>query len=263
MPKQSAHSRSRRAAEFPQASNVLVIIHGAGIWKPTYADNMVDAMQEIAQKKIEFHAACYGHMRVASFRESEKSQMWFEKLQAEFNQTRRTRAGAQSKLPLSRIPMPGNINALVTLKHVAAYLGNSSYARRLRKILFDQLKIAQASGKPIVLVSHSLGSVIAYDVLRKLDFEIARWYTVGCPLDKLVRIRARTNRLGNIPRVVLRWHNLYDTHDWVASELKRFKFAIDNHQVETADTMPAAHDYFDTAEPRKCYAEAFRGDKPR
>ncbi len=202
-------------------------------------------------------------MRVADIRGSEKSQMWFEKLQAEFNQTRRTRAGAQSKLPLSRIPMPGDINALVMLKHVAAYLGDSSYARRLRKILRDQLKIAQASGKPIVLVSHSLGSVIAFDVLRRLapTYRIAHWFTVGCPLDNPVIQLARSNRLGNIPRIVSCWHNLYDTNDWVASKLTRFKFNIDNHQVETADSMPAAHDYFDTAEPRRCYADVFKGNQ--
>jgi hypothetical protein len=261
MPKQSTRSRHQRAEEFPQAKPILVVIHGAGKWQPDYANNMVDAMQKLAQKKIEFHAACYGDMRVASVRESAKAQRWLGKLVAEFERAKAKRAVAQNRLGLGDIPIVGSINALVMLKHVAAYLGDKAYAAKMRKVLRDQLKVAQASGKPIVLVSHSLGSVIAYDVLRKLDFEIARWYTVGCPLDKLVRIRARTSRLGKIPRVVASWHNLYDTHDWVANELMCFKFNIENREVETADTMPAAHDYFDTAEPRKCYADVFKGNQ--
>ena len=58
-----------------------------------------------------------------------------------------------------------------------------------RKVLMDELKNAlrPLKGKEIMLIAHSMGTIIAYDVLRDIGqedpgFEIAHFVTIGSPL---------------------------------------------------------------------------------
>ena len=58
-----------------------------------------------------------------------------------------------------------------------------------RKVLMDELKNAlrPLKGKDIMLIAHSMGTIIAYDVLRDIGqedpgFEIAQFVTIGSPL---------------------------------------------------------------------------------
>jgi hypothetical protein len=91
----------------------------------------------------------------------------------------------------------------------------------LRKRLVDAL--IPNNGKRIMLIAHSMGSIVAYDVLRNIGrdmpgLEINHLITVGSPLGMpyvLDRIR-KENASIRTPSVVKRWTNLADRRDPVA-----------------------------------------------
>lgn len=91
---------------------------------------------------------------------------------------------------------------------------------RMRRSLLERL---QAGGGPFVVVAHSQGSMIAYDVLRELSadrHEVALFVTIGSPLG-LPSVRSmfkrwtRKNKLP-FPACVRRWVNIADRLDPVS-----------------------------------------------
>src|SRR5207344_1882409 len=57
----------------------------------------------------------------------------------------------------------------------------------IRERLREPLRTAHAKGRPIMLIAHSMGSIVAYDVLRTADrslpgLRIAHFVTLGSPL---------------------------------------------------------------------------------
>jgi len=91
---------------------------------------------------------------------------------------------------------------------------------RMRNSLLERL---QAGGGPFVIVAHSQGSVIAYDVLRELDpatHEVALFVTVGSPLG-LPSIRSMFKQWTGkrklpFPACVRRWVNIAEHLDPVS-----------------------------------------------
>ena len=86
--------------------------------------------------------------------------------------------------------------------------------------LRERLRSAHAQGRPIMLIAHSMGSIIAYDVLaaagRTLPgLRISHFVTVGSPLglSPVKEILAAPLR---VPECVARWTNLADPRDHVA-----------------------------------------------
>lgn len=77
---------------------------------------------------------------------------------------------------------------------------------------------AFSANKPSVVVSHSLGSVIAYDLLRRVGetnhWEISFFVTVGSPL-AVSAIKERLHPTYH-PKCVGSWYNALDTRDVVA-----------------------------------------------
>jgi hypothetical protein len=88
-------------------------------------------------------------------------------------------------------------------------------------------KLQDHRGKRIMLIAHSMGSIIAYDVLRLLGradpgFRIDHLVTIGSPLG-LPRVKAaiyRENDLVRTPSIVGRWSNFADRRDLVALDAK-------------------------------------------
>lgn len=79
-------------------------------------------------------------------------------------------------------------------------------------------KVAAAlPNEPFAVIAHSLGSVVAYDVLheRGVDPRCVRLVTVGCPL-AIRAIRARLDQPLESPPCVRSWFNAYDDRDVVA-----------------------------------------------
>jgi hypothetical protein len=86
--------------------------------------------------------------------------------------------------------------------------------------LRDTLRTAHAKGKKILLIAHSMGSIIAYEVLRgagrKLPgLRISHFVTVGSPLG-LVEVKEIVAAPLRVPECVARWSNFADPRDHVA-----------------------------------------------
>jgi pimeloyl-ACP methyl ester carboxylesterase len=77
--------------------------------------------------------------------------------------------------------------------------------RRLRE------ELAAAAGKQIAIVSHSLGTVIAYDVLMRSSAKVELLITMGSPLG-LSPIRREIERAA-FPTGLHRWLNAFDGTD--------------------------------------------------
>jgi hypothetical protein len=97
------------------------------------------------------------------------------------------------------------------LRDVFVYVNDGPVRRAINKIVADQL-----TGDPTVVVAHSLGSVVAYEVLRgHAANSVPRLVTVGSPLGiRAIRRRLATPLL--MPAGVRDWYNAYDERDVVA-----------------------------------------------
>lgn len=92
--------------------------------------------------------------------------------------------------------------------------------RAVQERLREQLRFAHAGGRQIMLIAHSMGSVVAYDVLavasRTLPgLRISHFITVGSPLGLAVVKKAAAAPL-RVPQCVARWSNFADPRDHVA-----------------------------------------------
>jgi len=129
-----------------------------------------------------------------------------------------------------------------TMKDLAFYyddkrkIGDRSKPRKkvqARKVLQDELRNAllPLKGEQIMLIAHSMGTIIGYDVLRDIgqkdpSFEIAHLVTIGSPLGlphvktKIIEERtyagAKRKRVRTPTIVTERWVNYADRRDPVA-----------------------------------------------
>ena len=140
------------------------------------------------------------------------------------------------------------------------YLGDAVYylsenskkvKSQLEKTLFDIAKSDKVA--EIILVSHSLGSVIAFDTLTDRNFQkrmrknklaITHFFTVGSPL-ALFLLRADTQINVTVP-IEEKWINLYDRRDIIASKLHPFFKQCQDFEVkvENANAVTAHLKYF-------------------
>ncbi|HHQ14998.1 MAG TPA: hypothetical protein ENK16_08200 [Chromatiales bacterium] len=119
-----------------------------------------------------------------------------------------------------------------TLQDSLRYLRNEQrIADRVRDMVRDAVTKAWEDGQRILLIGHSFGSVIAFDVLWQLSreqratFRLDTFLTLGSPLGmKFVRHRllgARAHGLERYPDNIRRWVNLAAIGDLTALE-RRF-----------------------------------------
>ncbi|MCG9704981.1 hypothetical protein [Photobacterium damselae] len=109
------------------------------------------------------------------------------------------------------------------LTDVYRYFHDPAFALEIEQPLIRLLQ--QYRHHSITLISHSLGTVIAYNVLQKLaaqrttqDITIDRWITLGSPLG-LASVKAQLKRNLKeslaVPENVSAWHNYSDKRDIV------------------------------------------------
>lgn len=124
-----------------------------------------------------------------------------------------------------RTPGGGAMIALVT-NDVHQYLTKSPVRTHIEDGVLQALDLAREN----VVVSHSLGTVVAYTVLRRLAQEGQAWkvpllVTLGSPLG-IRAVRGKLRPIGH-PACVTRWFNAYDPNDVVAlNPLDAKNFAI-------------------------------------
>ena len=111
------------------------------------------------------------------------------------------------------------------LQDLATYYDKPAIRDELRKRLKDA--VLRNADKRIMVIAHSMGSIIAYDVLRALGREtrslaIDHFVTIGSPLG-LPHVKYKIyqeNDLVRTPSVVNRWTNFADRRDPVAADVQ-------------------------------------------
>lgn len=125
------------------------------------------------------------------------------------------------------LPLPAPLRRWITRKLTRAFARDVNdflfvEARRelMRKSLRERL---ESGGGPFVVIAHSQGSMIAYDVLSSMpDLDVPLFVTIGSPLgieevqDELKRFQ-KVQKLA-VPKCVGRWLNVVDEWDPVAAD---------------------------------------------
>jgi hypothetical protein len=135
--------------------------------------------------------------------------------------------------------------------------------RATRAAVQERLRepLRAARGREIMLIAHSMGSIIAYDVLRKASrtlpgLRISHFVTLGSPLG-LTEVKEIVAAPLRVPECVARWSNLADPRDFAARWDTRLSndyrpngagAAISDHLVINGYLSPAGK-----ANPHKIY----------
>lgn len=127
------------------------------------------------------------------------------------------------------LPLPAFLRTLIARKLTRAFLRDvndflfeKDRRDRMEQSLLDRLA---AGGGPFVVIAHSQGSMIAYDVLRRLDrtqIQVPLFVTVGSPLgmqEVQDMLRQWTGGTLPFPPCVGRWLNVADRLDPVAFDV--------------------------------------------
>jgi pimeloyl-ACP methyl ester carboxylesterase len=128
----------------------------------------------------------------------------------------------------------GDVVVRLFLDDVESYFGDA----HLRSLALDRVEEAVlATGDEVILLGHSLGSVVTYDLLRQRPgLPVRGLITLGSPLGlPTVRRRLHGRRF---PDGVARWVNVFDPRDFVTgAEMLRDHYpAADGRSVEDLQT---------------------------
>jgi len=119
-----------------------------------------------------------------------------------------------------------------------------------RKVIQDELIAAlkKNKGKKILLIAHSMGSIIAFDVLaQNPDLEIDTFVTIGSPLgipiimkkmnaESKVNLK-KTGKMKTPDTIRSAWHNFSDLEDKVAMNYN----LSDDYDVNAFNVQPVDH----------------------
>jgi pimeloyl-ACP methyl ester carboxylesterase len=107
------------------------------------------------------------------------------------------------------------------LRDVYVYITDKTVQQKI-----DEVVEAALGPGPTLVVSHSLGTVVAYNVLRKKQWNVSGLITLGSPLG-IHAIRQRLEPPSITRPDVGPWTNLYDEQDIVAlNPLNTAQFAV-------------------------------------
>jgi pimeloyl-ACP methyl ester carboxylesterase len=150
--------------------------------------------------------------------------------------------------------IPGGIELVADVGNYVAHNGVRTAVQNVLHACLGEAYAAQAD-TPVILVSHSQGTVISYDVLRQAGANyraLRTWITMGCPLRKYFAFPLEWGRQQLGLPTGLRWLNLYDQTDIVGRELKP---AVDwtspepdDRIVDNARNAADAHDHWNNPE---------------
>ncbi|MGW6454947.1 alpha/beta fold hydrolase [Streptomyces sp. NPDC055078] len=129
------------------------------------------------------------------------------------------RAAPETGVPPEALPLPRPMRKAVfrllvkhTFKDVHAYFFGSA-GPAMREVVGRALD--DVDGPRVAVIGHSLGSVIAYEVLAERGQEVELFLTVGSPL-AITEVKEQLASPPAVPAGVRAWHNASDLRDLVA-----------------------------------------------
>lgn len=271
MAKRTTRVRAARAARAQDSAPIFVMVHGGGIFPDDWYQPLVRAIERELGHPFAYLPVYYADVITRALaRASETPQEWKFKnaLEREFQKSfeaapaspRRTRKRAARLAGLAPLEQFAGV-----AHELAAYFFNARVRTQIQERLIEKLAQAKDQQRPIILASLSLGTVVCFDVLKRLarQYPIALWFTTGSPIAKLRRVGRYDETLGAItPRTVARWYNIYDTTDWIADPLgpsfPRPGYRLHDIFVNVAGDPIGSHDYFNNCETIQMFADAIR-----
>lgn len=139
-----------------------------------------------------------------------------------------------------------------TLKDLAEYYNETETREKVQARLLS--KLDKYHNREIILVSHSKGTIVAYDVLRAMGkdpeyygMDVGHFITLGSPLGlTVVQGQTSSEKGGKLrtPSVVTKgWHNFSDPGDFVAIDSHlRDDYEANSSNVRVEDEL-VANDY--------------------
>lgn len=257
-------------------SKVLLIVHGAGSFRDDYYKPLVAAIEQRLGGPFNYIPVYYADVTnppaasvapMTSETDSPEAADFKRRFLAEMQRSYEASA-AQSPAGVGALAEgAGNVGGIklvqVIVREVAEYLFTSRVASQIQARFAAGLNQAAREYDEIVLAALSLGSLVAFDVLKEIadHYNISYWFSLGAPMGKLRRVGARAPDLGAItPTHVARWYNIYDTIDVIAGAIgPQFPgYRIHDIYVHVGNDPSSAHDYFDNAESLDLLANAMR-----
>jgi Alpha/beta hydrolase family len=247
---------------------VLLFVHGAGKTNANYADEPVAAIAKLLGGEPEYVAVYYpdianlgsplgvavftGNAKPLAIEEPPRVRQfkaaYAEQLKCDLS------ALQSSDRSVAAAALPGQDLAELLadeINEVAGYLFNPLIYNKIQSRMYLGLNQAAQKGDSIVIASHSLGTVVAFDGLRALggQFDVSTLVTLGSPLAKLRHLGNRTADLGAITyEHVGEWLNFYDSSDPIADPLgpafPQPGYRLRDVFVDIASAPFPAHDYF-------------------
>lgn len=128
---------------------------------------------------------------------------------------------------------------LLHLAQVGRYLDRRANKAELGRAVRARILDGLDPARPVVVVSHSLGTVVAYEALHTYEGEVPLWVTLGSPLalgavvlDRLVPTPARC------PAGIASWLNFWDHDDLVAGRPELADWILPSESGVKAVTEP-------------------------
>lgn len=240
-------------------SKVIVFVHGAGKYPKNYYREPLGGLTALLGTKPQAVGVWYSdllhHAFAAKQNRRVRSGGEVENFQAAFSMLVHSDFAAlpHHERHNAAFIMPAQFLAEMIasdLQQFAAYLFFSKTYHAIQTRMRDGLNQALGLGDEIVIASHSLGSVVAFDCLRETAARsnVSTFFTLGSPLSKLRRLTIRTNDLGQVPWNIGEWLNLYDTTDPMANALGPMfpsrSFRLRDVFVDVEADPIRSHDYF-------------------
>ena len=245
-------------------------------WHEAPWEEINDAVDDVVQSVVDGLIDGYIEEASASKRRSQKGNVrtglcFIVKL---FKKVKKAEKAVAEKLAplLLRVAKRGIPYALDLLLDLPLYLSRD-HGKAIRGRVREKIEeVFRKTDRGVILVGHSLGSVIAYDVLAEMiakgeNQHVKALVTFGSPLGWVMQIRRADRNLPALPSDVssVKWVNFYDSDDPIPlrRELDPAEFSgVENKRVDSGEKLLCAHcAYWSNAEVAKCLAGLMRGEE--
>lgn len=240
------------------ATQVVVIIHGVGNQQIGYSLPMTNLLgprmpdtgfREVLWSDLGTFLARSAVAADPELRAAEEA--WKAELEREEQERLREAARLRAVAPERRSPEldPARIQQeyAAARGYVGPILQYEFLSRAERARIQARLRDALdgAGSRPTYVVAHSLGSVIAFDVLHGWEGNDAprnvKWFfTLGSPLNKFI-FRAHNGRPTASPPGLVSWTNVYSPSDPIASALETAYAGVQDRRIATSSMPITAH----------------------